>query len=250
MLGSNYTQTGPPHKATATILLEQDPVIRIHDTPSQLTVEVDLPFSLQIHTAHILPSTHPLTYQIHTSPLSLNSHITINTLGEITGVVTIETITDILRGGGANITVGVANQYGSYLELTIPLVFPPTPPLLLNSDLSFTVSENHTLAMANKPLSTLVLIDPNGDTVAVPYTTWEGGVFQLFPLGHSEGEVWRWEGRLFVDQTRLDFETLSSHSLNLTVADSAANSSLSTSLAIHITVTSENEHAPVFVNFR
>ena len=248
MLGSNYTRNGPPHKATASILLEQDPVIRLHDTPSQLTVEVDVPFSLQIHTAHILPSPQSLTYQLHTSPPSLNSRITIDTLGEVTGVVTIDTIPEILRGGGANITVGVANQFGSYLELTIPLHFPPTPPLLLNSDLSFMVAENHTLAMANKELSTLVLIDPNGDLVAIPYTTWEDGIFQLFPVGYIE--VWRWEGRLFVDQTRLDFETQSSYSLNLTVADSAANSSLSTSLTIHITLTSENEHTPVFVNFK
>ena len=249
VLGSNYTQTGPPHTATATILLEQDPVIRLHDTPSTLTVEVDTPFSLQIQAAHILPSPHPLTYQLHPSPDSLNSHISIDTLGEVTGVVTIDTIAEILRRGGANITVIVTNEFGSHLEFIIHLIFPPTPPLPLNSDLSFTVAENHSLAMSLLELATLVLVDPNGDPVTLLQTNWEGGVFQLFPLGPSEGEEWRWEGRLFVDQTRLDFETQLSHSLNLTVADSV-DSSLSTSLTIHITVTSENEHTPMFVNFK
>ena len=248
MLGSNYTQTGPPHRATATIILEQDPVIRLHDAPSQLMVEVDELFSLQIHAAHILPSSQPLTYHLHTSPDSLQSHITIDQLGEVMGVITVETIPDILGVGGANLTVGVANEYGSSLNLTIPILFPPTPPLPLNSDLSFVVAENHSMAMRFHPIATLSLVDPNGDPVTLPATSWEDGTFELYPLGAELG-VWLWEGGLFVDQTMLDFESQLSYSLNLSVTDSV-NSSLSTSLTILITVTSENEHAPQFINFK
>ena len=248
MFSSNYTQTGPPHTAMATIILEQDPVIRLHDTPTELTAEVDKPFSFQIHAAHILPSSQPLTYHLHTSPDSLKSQISINSLGEVTGVIPIDTVTSILKVGGANMTVGVSNEFGSSLNLTIPIVFPPTPPLSLTSDLSFSVAENHTMAAPFHLLATLVFVDPNGDPVTLSTTSWEEDVFELYPLGAEEW-AWLWEGWLFVDQTGLDYENQSLYSLPLTVTDSA-NGSLSTSLTILVTVVSENEHAPQFVNFK
>ena len=247
VLGSNYTQTSPPHRATATITLEQDPVIRLHDTPTELTVEVGVPFTLQLHAAHILPSSQPLTYHLHTSPSSLEALISISNLGEVTGVVTIETVHDILKVGGATLVVGVANEFQSSLNVSIPLLFPPSPPLSLNSDLSYSVSENHSAAMNLIQLATLSLIDPNGDPVVVPATDWFEGTFELFPLGSEEGE-WRWEGGLFVDQTRLDYENRSSYALPLTVTDSV-DPALVTPLIFHITVKSENEHAPKFVDF-
>ena len=249
MVDSNYTQSGPPYKTTATITLEQDPVIRLHDTPTELTVEVNVPFSLQLHAAHILPSSQSLTYHLSTSPNSLHTHISIDHLGKVTGVITIDTVPDILRMGGANMTVGVVNEFGSSVNLTITLLFPPTPPLSLESNLTFSVSENHSAAMHLHPVSTLTLIDPNGDPVAVPFTEWFGETFELYPLGSEEGHEWYWEGRLFVDQTQLDYENQSSYSLPLTVSDTV-NSSLTTTLYINVIVKSENEHAPKFVNFK
>ena len=247
VLGSNYTETSPPHRATATISLEQDPVIRLHDPPSELTVEVGVPFSLQLHAAHILPSSQPLTYHLHTSPSSLQTHVSVSNLGEVTGVITIETVPNILTVGGATLIVDVANEFHSSLNITIPLIFPPSPPLSLNPDLSYSVSENHSAAMTLTQLANVSLIDPNGDLVAVAATEWFDEIFELYPLGSKEG-VWQWEGGLFVDQTRLDYENRSSYALPLTVTDSV-DPALTTPLVFHITVKSENEHAPKFINF-
>lgn len=248
VVGSNYTQTSPPYKVITTIALEQDPVIRLHDTPREVTVEVGVPFSLQFHAAHILPYTQPLTYHLHMMPSSLQTLVTISNLGEITGVVTVETVSDILTVGGANMTVGVANEFGSSLNVSIPLLLSPSPPLSLESNLSYSVSENHSAAVSLKQLAVLRLIDPNGDYVAVPSPIeWFDGIFELYTLS-SPDDGWMWEGALFVDQTKLDYENRSSFSLPLEVVDSV-NSSLATSLVFHITVKSQNEHSPKFINF-
>lgn len=248
VVGSNYTQTSPPYKVITTISLEQDPVIRLHGTPRELTVEVGVPFSLQLHAAHILPSTQPLIYHLHVTPSSLQTLVTISNLGEITGVITIETVSDILTVGGANMTVVVANEFGSSLNISIPLLFSPSPPLSLDSNLSYSVSENHSAAFSLKQLAVLRLIDPNGDSVAVPSPVeWFDGIFELYTLS-SPDDGWMWEGGLFVDQKKLDYENMSSYSLPLEVVDSV-NSSLVTSLVFHISVKSENEHAPKFLQF-
>lgn len=232
---------------TATISLEQDPVIRLHDTPTDLIVEVNVPFSLQIHAAHILPYSQSLIYHLYTSPHSLLTHISIDHLGEVTGVIPIDTIPDILTAGGANITVEVSNEFGSSLNVTIPLLIAPTPPLPLDTNLVFTVAENHTTAVHLHQLTTLTLVDPNGDLISVPVMNWYGSTFELYPFGGEE--VWWWTGRLYVDQTQLDYETRSSYTLTLNVTDSV-NSSLTTSLTIHVTITSQNEHTPSFINFK
>lgn len=248
VVGSNYKKTSPPYKVITTIALEQDPVIRLHGTPRELTVEVGVPFSLQLHAAHILPSTQPLTYHLQVSPSSLQTLVTISNLGEITGVITIERVSDILTVGGANMTVGVANEFGSSLNISITLLFSPSPPVPLDSNLSYSVSENHSAAVSLKQLTVLRLIDPNGDSVNVPSPVhWFDGIFELYTLS-SPDDGWRWEGALFVDQTKLDYENRSSYSLPLEVVDSV-NTSLVTSLVFHISVKSENEHAPKFLNF-
>lgn len=245
--GSNYKQISPPYKATATIAMEQDPVIRLHDTPAELTVEVDVPFSLQLHAAHVLLSTQTLFYRLYMTPSSLQALVAVSNQGEVTGVIARDTISDILAVGGANMTVGVTNVFKSSLNVTIPLLFPPSPPLSLESNLSYSVSENHSAAVSRKLLATLTLIDPNGDSVSVSSMDWFNHIFELYPITLQEG--WIWEGWLFVDQTRLDYENQSSYSLPLDVVDSE-NSSLVTPLIFHITVKSENEHSPKFVDFR
>ena len=247
VLSSNYKQTGLAYRTTASVRLEQAPVIRLHDTPSEMTVEVGVPFSLQIHAAHLLASTQPLSYSLHMTPDSLQPLASISSLGEVTGVIAIETLPDILTAGGANLTVGVANEYNSFLDVTIPLVFPPSPPLLRESNLNFSVSENHS-SVNGVLLALLHLIDPNGDPVDVPYTTWFNQTFQLAPFG-LDSDGWSQTAGLFAEAARLDYEQRSSYTLSLTITDSA-DPSLLTAVSILINVRPENEHAPKFINFR
>jgi len=143
VLTSNYTQTTEPYKARAVLSLDQSPVIRLHDVPSNLSVEVGTPFSLQVHAAHVLPSSQPLEYTLHMLPSSLEAHSSIDSVGRVSGLIHVENLTDVLALGNASMTVEISNEHGSWLALTILLIIPPSPPLQLDSNYSFVVSENH-----------------------------------------------------------------------------------------------------------
>ena len=248
MLTSNYTQTTEPYKAMAVLSLDQSPVIRLHDVPSNLSVEVGTPFSLQVHAAHVLPSSQPLVYTLHMLPSSLEAHSSIDSVGRVSGLIPVENLTDVLTLGNASMTVEISNEHGSWLALTILLIIPPSPPLQLDSNYSFVVSENHSSVPAFVELGTISLIDPNGDPVLWSTTYWFNETFLLLPHPIPVGG-WTYQAILFAMTTSLNYEQRSSYSLSLEISD-AALPSLITALNITISVRPENEHTPMFVEHR
>ena len=217
-------------------------MIRVHVAPANVTVEIGTPFSFQVHAAQLLHSLKPLSYALHMRPPSLQSDI--DAFGRVTGLISVTDLPAVLSSGGALATVEVSNEFGSFLALTVALLIPPAPPIPLEDDYSYVVSENHSSVPAQVLLGVVSLVDPNGDPVQWGPTVWANETFALLPNLVPDG--WVYQANLIAVTTQLNYERRSNYSLTLMVVDSA-DPSLVTTINISISVQPENEYSPHFI---
>ena len=247
---SNYSLSNSVHKYFLIVPFSQPPTIT-HTAPPFLDVDVDVPFMYTFSVTSMLSRSIQLDLvEPVTTPTELLENVTITprqdvSMIAVSGVISTARVLPriVQQGTPATILIPIEDStYGGVVYVQTQLRIRPSPPLFNQSVYEYSVLEGST----NHFLGPFAVIDPNGDSIAVPETN-ASNWFNIVPHNPSSGDTppgpYSYFDILII--VNLNYELIPSFSFTMTATD-RVNPTLSSVAVVIINVLPINEFPPVF----